>query len=147
MQWRENVGVENMSAPTVDKNDGRESVSSHIQTQRSLLKKRGVVKFFKRISKYLDMWWNTLSSVWFSFSNKSVFYLSASVWSHIQIPVDRYWFPLCFCCVLFYFVLFCFVFIQFQRRFKIVSHNGPTLIEFEKRLDWMHRLFLKSAYS
>ena len=46
----------------------RNSVSSDIQTLRSGLKKWGTAEFFQPTSKCLDVWWNTITSVWYSFS-------------------------------------------------------------------------------
>ena len=51
----------------------RKSVSSDIQTLKRGLKKRGAAECFKPTSKCLDIWWNTLPHVWYSFSKLILF--------------------------------------------------------------------------
>ena len=65
----------------------RKSVSSDIQTLRRGLKKRGAAECFKPTSKCLDIWWNTLPHVWYSFS-KLIFLQEwlKIILGEIQIP-------------------------------------------------------------
>ena len=49
----------------------RDSVSSDIQTPRRELKIRRAAEYFWQNSRCLEMWWNTVSDVWYIFSIES----------------------------------------------------------------------------
>ena len=51
----------------------RHSVSSPDETPRRELKIRHVAEYFWRTSRCFIWWWNTVSNVWYFFSNKIIF--------------------------------------------------------------------------
>ena len=50
----------------------RRSVSSPVETPRRQLKIRRAAEYFWRTSRCFIWWWNTVSNVWYYFSNKMI---------------------------------------------------------------------------